>query len=82
MTTVVNNPSPTRDDGSAVGVVVGILVGVLLILAIWFFVVPALRSDVAPATNGSTIDLNVNLPEKTQDNSTNSGGTGGTPNGY
>jgi len=77
MTTVVNNPTPRSEDGSAAGVVVGILLAVLIILAIWFLVVPAINQrNETPPQNG-TIDVNVTLPEGSTNNSTNSGGNSG-----
>lgn len=60
MTTIVNNPSPVKENGDSRGG--GFLVGIVLIViflgALFYFVLPAIR-------NSEPIQVNVPAPEIT-----------------
>ena len=73
METIVNNPPPA-DSGSGAWTVVGIIIGIIVVLLLLYYGVPALRSN--PSTDdGSSINVDVNLPTN---GGNSSGGTRGT----
>lgn len=55
MTTVVNNPAPTSDEGSGMGMIVGIIVLVAVLLFIFFYGMPYFR-DTAQQNNAPQPD--------------------------
>ncbi len=66
MTTIVNNPVPTRESGGGMGMIIG---GILVMVAAYVFIVyglPAFRNmrvGTPQITIPSTIDINVNQPK-------------------
>jgi hypothetical protein len=62
MTTVVNSPSPSGDNGS--GLLIGILVLVFFGFLFVYYGLPAIRGMGTPQVNiPSKIDVNVNQPK-------------------
>lgn len=57
MATVINNPT----ESSAAGTIVGLVIAVLLIALLFIYGLPALRGS-APASNGPSANIDVNLP--------------------
>jgi hypothetical protein len=77
MTTVVNTPSGSSNDGSGTGLVVGILLVILIAILFIVFGLPYLRNRGTAAPTSGSANINVQLPTTGNTGGDTSGGTTG-----
>jgi len=62
MSTVINNPSDSREDSSGVGMIVGIVLAVSLVGLFFLYLLPMIQNLGTPTPN--TTEIKVNIPDR------------------
>jgi hypothetical protein len=62
MTTVVNTPGPTSNDGGGSGMIIGVIVLLVVLFLIFFYGMPLLRGN--GTQNNTPAPATINVPDQ------------------